>query len=332
MKKPKIVLVGAGRFGKNHLRVWKELEVEGHCLLYGVVDSRIDVLEDIAKRLSVNVSLNLNDLLEHDIDGVDVVTPTDTHFGIGQACLNAKKHLFVEKPLTSNYHDAEKLVNLARRNDRTLMVGHIFRYNQALLKIKELIKGGELGQVYYIYGHFMGTKDPRTDVGALYNYAVHHVDSYNFLLDELPNEVNCTFGYYLGRPHFEDVVVLTLKYPSGKLGVFEGGWLAPGKSRDLTVVGSKRSVTSDLLDQKLLVNENHVELKNGQFKAFDNGSNELKVEFKEPLRLELLDFVNCISNDNCPVAGAESALSVIKIMEAGLKSAKLGKSVSVSWN
>ena len=210
------------------------------------------------------------------------------------------------------------------------MVGHIFRYNAAVAKIKELMETLELGQIYYLFGHFMGIKDPRTDVGALYNYAVHHVDTFNYLLNELPCEVTCNMGYFLGRSSFEDVAFLTLRYPSGVLAHLEGSWLPPGKLRDLTVVGSAKSAASDLLEQKLTIYDNHMEVRGGRLKAVEHEGVRFNLEFKEPLRLELLDFVNSITNGSKPLATVQSGVDVVKIMDAGMKSAKLGKTVRLN--
>jgi predicted dehydrogenase len=186
--KPKIVLVGVGRFGKNHLRVLKELEDDGLCTLYGVVDKRVEVLESIRKTYGVSTASNLADFLNSEADAVDVVTPSDTHFEICKECLASGKHVLVEKPLTTCYSDARKLVQFAAKCNRILMVGHIFRYNAAVRKIKELIESGELGKIYYMFGHYMGFKDPRAELGALLNFAIHHIDIYDYLFDEIPEE------------------------------------------------------------------------------------------------------------------------------------------------
>jgi len=329
---PKIVLVGAGRFGKNHLRVLKELEKEGYCTLYGVVDVKTEVLENISVAYGVRASTSLQDFLVEEVDAVDVVVPTKFHFKICKECLEAEKHVFVEKPLTTNYEEAKKLVQLAQKKGKTLMVGHIFRYNLAVQKIKELIEKGKLGEVYYMFGHFMGLKDPRLDVGALYNYAVHHIDIYNFLLEKLPEEVTCCTGYFLGREKLEDLTVLVLRYSSGTLGIVECSWLPPGKHRDLTVVGSKKSITSDLLKQTIKLHDSYIEAQKGKLKAVNRGATEISLEFKEPLKLELLDFIESIKTGRKPLADGQAALNVIKIMDKALESAELGRTVRIYYD
>ena len=127
--KPKIALIGAGRFGKNHLRVLKELEKDGLCTLYGVVDKRAEILESVRTNYNIAVTSNLTEVLKSDIDAVDIVTPADTHFEVCKECLAAGKHVFVEKPLATNYAEARKLLQLAVDKDRILMAGPIYRYN-----------------------------------------------------------------------------------------------------------------------------------------------------------------------------------------------------------
>ena len=328
--KPKLALVGAGRFGSNHLRVLTELEKEKKCSLVGVIDSKLEVLEQIAKKHNIHTSTNPDDFLD-DVDAVDIVTPSDTHFNLCKKFLAAGKHVFVEKPLTTSYVEAKELLRLAIEQEKTLMVGHIFRYNSAVNKIKELIEKGELGQIYYMSGHFTGLKDPRLDGGALYTYTVHHIDIYNYLLENLPEEVSCCTGHFLGRNEFEDLAIISLRYPSGTLGIVEGSWLPPGKNRDLTVVGSKKSVTTDLLNQTLCLYDAYIKKHGKQFKAIDDGSTDIKLEFKEPLRLEILDFIRCIETGVEPLSNGQDASNSINIMENALKSAKLGKSVRLSW-
>jgi predicted dehydrogenase len=327
--KPKIVLIGVGKFGKNHLRVLKELEKAGLCTLYGVVDKRVEVLENVRGNYNVAVTANLAEFLKSDIDAVDIVTPADTHFEVCRKCLAAGKHVFVEKPLAIKYAEARKLVRLAVDKDRILMAGLIYRYNSAVRKIKELIDLGELGKIYYLYGHYMGFKEPREEVGALLNFAVHHIDIYDYLLEEVPEEATCSVAHFLGRESFEDFAVLFLRYENGAVGVIEGGWLPPGNYRDLTVVGSKKSVTSDLSKQTVILHDIHMEKNNGTFKAVDKGALPMDVKFEEPLKLELKDFMECIKTGREPIAHGEAASRSVMIAEKALDSARLRRSVKI---
>jgi len=327
--KPKIVLVGIGKFGQNHLRVLKELEKDGLCTLYGVVDKRVEILESIRRNYNVVATSNLTEILKSDVDAVDVVTPADTHFEVCQECLAAEKHVFVEKPLAINYVEARKLVQFAADRDRILMVGLIYRYNPAVKKIKELIDLEKLGKIYYMYGHYMGFKEPRAEVGALLNFAVHHIDIYDYLLEELPEEVTCNVAYFLGRENFEDLAVLVLKYGTGTIGIIENSWLPPGTFRDLTIVGSQKSVTSDLSKQTAILHNIHMEENNGALKTIDERTLPLNVKFEEPLKLELKDFMKCIKIGSKPAANGEVASRTVMIAEKALESARLKRSVKI---
>ena len=330
--KPKIVLVGVGRFGKNHLRVLKELEKDGLCTLYGVVDKRVEILESVRRDYNVATTSSLAEFLKSDIDVVDIVTPADTHFEVCQECLAAGKHVFVEKPLATNYAEARKLVQFAADKDRILMAGLIYRYNLAVKKIKELIDLGELGKIYYMYGHYMGFKEPRAEVGALLNFAVHHIDIYNYLLEEIPEEVTCSVAHFLGRENFEDLAVLVLRYGNGAVGIIEGSWLPPGNHRDLTIVGSKKSVTSDLSKQTVILHDIRMEKNNGTFKAIDKGALNLDGKIEEPLKLELKDFIECVKTGRKPIAHGQVASRAVMIAEKALESARLKRSVKINEN
>lgn len=327
--KQKIVLVGVGRFGKNHLRVLKELEKDGLCTLYGVVDKRVEILESVRRDYNVATTSNLAEFLKSDIDAVDIVTPADTHFKVCKECLAAGKHVFVEKPLATKYAEARKLVQFAADKDRILMVGLIYRYNLAVKKIKELVDLGELGKIYYMFGHYMGFKEPRAEVGALLNFAVHHIDIYDYLLEELPEEVTCSVAHFLGREKFEDLAVLILRYGNGAVGIIENSWLPPGNYRDLTVVGSKKSVTSDLSKQTVVLHNIRMKKNSGTIKAIDEGQLPLDVKFEEPLKLELKDFIECIKTGRKPIADAETASRTVMIAEKALESAHLKRSVEI---
>ncbi len=330
--KPKIALVGVGKFGKNHLRVLKELENDGTCILYGVVDKQVEILKEIRKNYNVSVTTDLAELLKGDIDAVDIVTPANTHFEICQKCLAAEKHVFVEKPLAVKYVEARKLVQLAANKDKILMAGLIYRYNPAIRKIKELIALGNLGKVYYMFGHYMGFKEPRTDVGALLNFAVHHIDIYDYLLEEIPEEVSCNVAHFLRRKNFEDLAILILKYENGAVGIIESSWLPPGNYRDLTVVGSNKSITSDLSKQTVLLHDIHMQKRNRVFKTIDKGSLPLDVKFEEPLKLELKDYIECIRTERKPIAHGEIASRAVMIAEKALESARLKRSVKIHEN
>ncbi len=178
--KPKIVLVGAGRFGSNHLRNLIDLDKKKAIELIGVVDSDLKILQKIKKEFGFNIDKNYKVFLKN-ADAFDLVTPAHTHYSISKHLLTRKKHVFVEKPLSLNSSEAKKLLNLSKKNNCILQVGHIFRYNKAVDFIKKNINQKN-NFPYYIKGKFLQTTEPKKDVGAIFNY-LHHFDILDNILE-----------------------------------------------------------------------------------------------------------------------------------------------------
>jgi predicted dehydrogenase len=303
--------------------VLKNLENIGVCRLVGIADvnrSKLEWAGSLVPRATL--STDYRELIRNDeLEAVDIVTPTSTHYSICSECLEAGKHVFIEKPLTTSYQQALRLVSLAKKQGRVLMVGHIFRYNEAVRHIKHLLKEDTIGKLRFLRGRFVGLKDPREDVGVVFNFAVHYIDIYDFLLESKPIKVLCHVDYFLGREEYEDYAVLVLEYPSKVTGVIEASWLMPGKIRDLLVVGDRCSVLSDLLAQKIALHKARIERCEVKLIAKDEGVKEYQIRYEEPLKLELQDFFNCIRNDTKPLSSGEVAARVIKIAEDALRAA-----------
>jgi predicted dehydrogenase len=149
------------------------------------------------------------------------------------------------------------------------------------------------------------------------------------LFDDIPEEVTCNTAHFLGRKEFEDFAIAVLKYRTGALGIIESSWLPPGNYRDLTIVGSKKSLSSDLAKQTIMVHDVHIEKQNDTLKAVNNGSSSVDVKYKEPLKLELKDFVECIKTGRKPLANGQVGLRTIMIAEKALQSARLKRSVRI---
>ena len=183
-------------------------------------------------------------LADDTIDGVVIATPVDTHFTLAKAALEAGKHVLVEKPLATTSADCEALIALADERDLRLMVGHVFVYNPAVRRVKELIDSGELGDVYYIYSQRLNLGQVRHDVNALWNFAPHDVSILCYWLDAEPTEVTAR-GFSYVQPGIEDVVFMTLDFPGGVGANVHISWLDPLKVRRMTVVGSEKMVVYD---------------------------------------------------------------------------------------
>jgi UDP-N-acetylglucosamine 3-dehydrogenase len=326
---PRILLVGVGRFGKNHLRVLSELTDENKCSLVGVLDSDENILNKIKKSHDLDTYSTLAQLNFEEFDAAVVVTPTRTHSDFCIKLLMNGLDVFVEKPMTLEPKQTQKLIDIATEKKAILMVGHIFRYNKAVNYIKNLIENQSLGKIYKINGKFVGMTRPQIDMGALYTYAVHHIDICNYILNTKPTSVLCSKGFCLGRTNLEDYATLIMNYCDIKVNI-DVGWIMPKKERSLEIIGSKRSLICDLLAQKITYINSYVTL-SGVSKNETDEDDLVDFDFEEPLKLELLDFLHSICERVDPKADSSSALTVNEIIDASDRSDKTKKEVEITF-
>lgn len=309
---PKIVLIGAGRFGGNHLRTLKKLDSSKIIKFIGVIDLDPKVRQKIKKNFHVETSDNIQDFLEK-ADGFDVVTPPDSHYKLVKLLLKKNKHVFVEKPLTLKSKQSEELVLLARKNKKVLQVGHIFRYSETISFLKKLIKENDMP--YYIVGNFLQDRIQGHNTGAIFIF-MHGFDILDNLVNSNPISVTGMANLYSKNTNQEINSFVLLKYK--KLNAFVNVGLIPsGKRRSIEMFSNKRHIICDLLDEQITIYKN----------------NKLKQKFtfkqkNEPLTLELKDFVKCIKSNAKPIADGKVASRVVKICELATESIKSNKSLS----
>lgn len=259
------------------------------------------------------------------LDAIIIASPASTHYELAAKALSKGKHLLIEKPLTITSKQAEDLIGANKKAKKVVMVGHTFEYNPTVLKIKEIIKKGSLGNVFYIYSTRVNLGQIRGDVNALWNLAPHDVSILNFLLDCAPIEVMAIGAAYLQKD-IEDVVFIVARYPNKVLAKIHVSWLDPAKERKLIVVGSKKMLVFDDLDNEMplkiydkrvdtgevargLPTEYKIKLHSGDIYA-------PQIENKEPLLEELNHFFECIKNSSKPLTDLENGLRVVKVLES----------------
>ncbi|MDR3640137.1 MAG: Gfo/Idh/MocA family oxidoreductase [Humidesulfovibrio sp.] len=263
------------------------------------------------------------------IDAVVLATPAATHYEFTKLLLNSGKHVLVEKPLALNARDGRELVDLAREKKLILMVGHVFLYNAAVLKVKEYIDAGDLGEIYYITTQRLSLGRVRQDVNALWNLAPHDISICNFWLDAKPERVTAKGKCFL-QPHLEDVVFMDLDYPGGQAAHVHVSWLDPNKTRRIVVVGSKRMLVYDdvSMDAKITIYDKGVDRNAiprdlpsaesfGDFQLQQREGDIIipKIKFNEPLFVECTEFVRCILEGRVPKADGENGLAVVEVMD-----------------
>jgi len=309
---PKIVLVGTGRFGNNHLRNLVDLDKNGIIKLIGVVDTDPNRLKIMKKKFSIPTSVNYRDFLNM-TDAFDVVTPASTHFTLVKSLLLEKKHVFVEKPFTLNYDKAVKLVNLAKKNNVILQVGLIFRYNEAVAKLKKLISEKDYFP-FYVTGSFLQNSPPKKDVGAIFNY-LHHFDIIDNLFGKKIKSIFSHENLSMIKPLLETNVTVLMDLTNNVNVVLNLGWIPTGKYRTLELFSKKYHLKCDLMKQQIEIYQN------------EKLNKVIKPKFEEPLKLELEEFATCIKNKRNPKADGQLGARIVKIAEVATKSLKTKKPI-----
>jgi UDP-N-acetylglucosamine 3-dehydrogenase len=321
----KLLLIGVGRWGKNHLRALTSLVDE----LY-VVDSDPGQLKT-CEEFSIphdRLSTHYLDFLDR-VDGVDIVTPADSHLAICRDCFIKGKHVFVEKPIALTSQEAREMISRSDERKVILQVGHIYRYHPASTKIKDFVHQGRLGEVRYAYGHFMGFKRPRTDVGVTQTDAIHYFDLFNYLFDEPPQAVRAVVRSYLDLP-LDDTSVSILEYGK-KIAFVEAGYMPPEKRRDISIVGDRASLYCDFQKNSLLFFANRHEKQGGRYVALEGEVSEIPLDSGEPLRLELEAFLHSMQNRSKPLADGQAGYEALRVVEACYKSSEKGRRMEIDW-
>jgi predicted dehydrogenase len=313
-----IGVVGLGYWGPNLARNFAGLvDADLRWVCDGSEEARIKAADQFP---GARVTAELDDLLnDPELDAVVLATPVPTHADLAVAVLEAGKHCFVEKPLAQSVADAERAVDAAAEAGKILMVGHLLEYHPGVLKLKELAHGGELGQIYYIYGNRLNLGKLRADENALWSLGAHDVSVLLALAGEEPIEAVAHGESYV-RPGVEDVVFCYLRFPSGLAAHLHLSWLDPHKERRFTVVGAHKMATFDDMttDGKITVYDkgfDEAPRGYGEWLTRNGGTYAPQLPAVEPLRLECQEFLDAIRQERAPLSDGASGLRVVRVLE-----------------
>jgi predicted dehydrogenase len=287
---------------------------------------------------------SLGEMLDRDdIDAVVLATPASLHTKHVGAALAAGKHVLVEKPLALSVADCERLAEQADVTGLTLMVGHTFVYSDPVRFLRRLIQSGELGRTLYAYAHRLNLGVIRDDLNALWNFGPHDVSILLYLLERMPERVSAR-EYSLLNREIEDVVFLVLEFPDDIVAHVHESWLDPRKIRQLTVVGDRKMVVYDdtdvetpirIYDKGITVSPTSMygESGFGEFQLETRTGDMVapRVPSREPLRVEIEHFVECVKTGARPETDARHARDVVAILEAADHSARTKEMVELSW-
>jgi predicted dehydrogenase len=326
----RVLLVGLGRWGANHLRVLRSLPVELYC-----ADADPGKLAAAAKvgvpavRLATDAAA-----LIAKVDGVVIATPAETHFPLAKLCLEAGKDVLVEKPLTLHAPEGLVLAELAERNKRNLQVGYIFRFDPAAQWLREAIAAGDFGRLKMLRGTFSGFKRPRTDSGVSFADGVHFIDLFNLFVGAPPARVTGHLYDFFSRG-MEDQSLIAMEYdlPGGGTvwATVETGYHAPGKAREVTVMGDKLSAVCDfnVAQYKVKTFEAQHQVKAGAIDAVEGATRQLEFPPVEPLLAEVQAFVETIATRQPQGADGRAGYWATRVVEAAMQSARERRTVAL---
>lgn len=335
----RIGVVGYGYWGPNLVRNCFEAQgAQVSC----VSDLRQDRLALVNSRYpTIRTTQDVHDLIQDPaIDAVAIATPVSTHYDLAMRALQEGKHVLVEKPLASNTDQVQRLMEVARKRNRVLMVDHTFVYTGAVRKIRELVDSGTLGDIYYYDSVRVNLGLFQHDVNVLWDLAVHDLSIMDYVLPFRPCAVSAT-----GLSHVpggtENIAYLTLFFEGSQIAHIHSNWLAPVKLRRTLIGASRKMIVYDDLDQaeKIKIYDKGITLNRQQnpeklyqaLVGYRTGDMLApQIDGTEALRREVDHFVQCIQNNEEPITGGNAGLRVVEILQAASESmAQRGRPVEL---
>jgi len=323
-----IAVVGCGYWGKNLVRNFAQLgSLAMVCDPDPVARQRaLDITND------VEAVASFEKVIDSDVTGVVISTPATTHYSLARRALKAGKDIFVEKPLALTYKEGNDLVRVAKDAGRILMVGHLLEYHPAITCLLDLVRADELGSVYYIHSTRLSLGKVRREENILWSFAPHDIAVILRLMDSMPVQVVTCGGNYV-QPQVTDVTVTNLLFENGSRAHVYVSWLHPFKEQRLVVVGSKKMASFDDVAKKLVLYDQHVEIKKGEPVPVRGDGIEVDFPQTEPLRQECEAFLRAMETRTPPITDGPSGVRVLEVLNAAQRSLTSGgEPVSLPYN
>jgi predicted dehydrogenase len=332
-----LAVIGCGHWGPNHIRVFNSLP-----------DSRVGAVADLDEEKlrsvremypEIRCEWDYRRVLENpSLDAVVVATSVSTHYEIVRDAILAGKHVLCEKPLCENSEQAQELVGLALARGRILMIGHVFLFNPGIMKLKELVDTGDLGELQYLSASRANLGAFCPDINVAYDLATHDISIFNWLLGSEPEAVSATGASFV-RSNIEDVAFVSMRYPGNVLSNIHVSWLDPKKVRQITVVGRRQMATWDdlqptspiaIYDKGAMTVRDYGDY--GEYLRLSTWEGDIRlprVRPDEPLKLQAAQFLEWlrdghIQNGHAGHCGGEFTLGIIRVLEAVDASIKRG--------
>jgi predicted dehydrogenase len=307
MKKVKVGIIGVGRMGQYHLNIFSGLS---ECEIVGICDVDENKLINLSDRYNVPAYDDYKKLVKKS-DALCIATPTSTHYEIAKFVLESGKHLLLEKPMTNNYEQAEELVEISKKKNLVFQIGHIERFNGAVQQLKNIIF-----HPYYIECRRLSPYDPRiSDVGVVLDLMIHDIDIILNLIEDEISEINSLGNFILSK--FEDVATTQILFKNGCIAHLIASRISQKKERTLIIMQKDSYVFLDYNTQDIEIHRRATsaylltpeEIRYSQ-EAFVE---HLSIQKDNPLKLEDLHFLNCITKKEKPIVENEQNLYTLKI-------------------
>ncbi|MGH7164752.1 MAG: Gfo/Idh/MocA family protein [Nitrospiraceae bacterium] len=318
----RVAVVGAGEWGKNHVRTFSQLRGSQLVSVCDLDETRLANVR--AQHPGVNTTTCFDEVVQDEsVEAVVIASFASQHFDQARRALQAKKHVLVEKPMTLDPKDAEGLVRQATSAGRCLMVGHLLLYHPAVVKMSQLVETEEIGELFYLYSQRLNLGQVRKDENALWSFGPHDVAVALYLFGAEPEVVTAKGAAFLQKG-IVDVVFVTLHFPQRKMAHIHLSWLDPHKIRRTTLVGSRKMVVFDDMEptDKVRIYDKGVDIRRQPMSYEDY----LHVRFgdiliphigsAEPLRLECQHFLQCVRTGAVPRSDGAHGLQVIRVLAA----------------
>lgn len=333
LKTINIAVVGLGYWGPNLVRNFSQIEGMNVVAVSDLLESNLQKIRLQYPQIK-KLTTNYQDILDDStIEAVAIATRVGTHFTLAASALKKGKDVLVEKPMTDSVSDARKLVALANKYKRVLMVDHTFIYSPPVQKIRDLIKTGEIGELMYIDSTRINLGLFQKDANVIWDLAPHDFSILEYILGRSPKSVSAV-GVSHTKSKFEDIAYITLNYGGDLLAHISVNWISPVKVRRVVIGGTKKMIIydDDNLPEKVKIYDKGFEFTketplNPVYRTGDIVSPFIKDN--EPLRLELQHFADCIRERSKPLTNGEVGLKVVKLLEAANRSLKAGREVKL---
>jgi UDP-N-acetylglucosamine 3-dehydrogenase len=314
MKELGVAVIGTGGWGKNHVRVFKEL---ASTELMAVCDVNAERAKDIANQFGVKAYINSTRMLKNkEIEAVSVCTWSTKLAKEALKALKAGKHVLVEKPMATNTKQAKAILETAEKSGLHLTVGFLMRFIPGLQRIREAVEKKKIGELVCATARRVSQWPERIgDVGVVKDTAIHDIDVMRYIFNENPITVYAKTGS-MRHKRFEDYAQIMLAYKDGKSAFIESNWLTPYKTRMLTVTGSDAIMKLDYMTQELWIEEPKENL-------------QPRYSWQEPLKLELQHFADCILEKKKPLITGVDGLKALQVAEAALRSSEKNRAIKL---